>query len=268
MLTQVTGLWFSPCGNVEKTVRTMADAAAARLGAAAEHIDVTLPRSRKRDYAFGPGQLVIVGVPVYAGRVPNKLMPFLRDQLRGSGAAAAPVVCFGNRSFDNALAELAQLLRAGGFAIAGAAAVASQHSFSEKLAPGRPTEQDLAQAAAFAVQAAEAGRDLPQSAIPGDPAAPYYRPLGLDGAPADFLRATPTVDYALCSHCGACAAVCPMGSVDRDDPGKTRGVCIKCQACIQKCRRRARSFTDPAFLSHVAMLERTYQRPAQSVYIL
>ena len=268
MYTRVTGLFFSPCGTVDRTVRAMADAAAARLGMQSAFIDCTLPAARRRDYAFGPGQLVFVGMPVYAGRVPNKLMPFVRDQVRGTGAAAVPVVCFGNRSFDNALAELAALLRADGFVLAGAAALSAQHSFTLKLAPGRPTAEDLAQAAAFAVQAAEAERDLPQSAIPGQADAPYYTPLGADGRPGDFLRATPTVDYALCTHCGTCAAVCPMGSVDRDDPGKTRGVCIKCQACIHKCRRHARSFTDPAFLSHVVRLEQTCQRPAEPTYIL
>ena len=268
MKTQVTGLFFSPCGTVEKTVRTMADAAAERLGVRSGYIDFTLPRARERDYAFGPEQLVFVGVPVYAGRVPNKIMPFIRDHIRGTGAAAVPVVCFGNRSFDNALAELAALLRAGGFSIAGAAAVVTQHSFNGKLAAGRPTEQDLAQAAAFAVKAAEADRDLDAGAIPGQSDAPYYTPLGADGQPVNFLKATPTVDYGLCVHCGTCAAVCPMGSVDRDDPGKTRGVCIKCQACIHKCRRHARSFTDPAILSHLTMLEQTYMRPADPTYIL
>ena len=265
---KVWGMYFSPCGNVEAYVRAMADAAAARLGTEAEHIDFTRPRARKRDYAFGPGELVFVGVPVYAGRVPNKIMPFIKECIAGPGAAAVPVVCFGNRSFDNALAELAALLLDGGFSIAGAAAVVGQHSFSEKLAAGRPTGEDLARAAEFAVQAAQAGRDLPLSAIPGDPAAPYYTPLGTDGQRADFLRATPDVDYALCNHCGSCAAVCPMGSVDRDDPGKTRGVCIKCQACIKVCKRHARSFSDPAFLSHVAMLEQSYARPAEPLYIL
>lgn len=271
MAQAVRGLFFSPCGNVERTVRAMAAAAADRLGTEAACTDFTRPRARERDYAFGPDELVFVGVPVYAGRVPNKIMPFIRDRLRGTGAAV-PVVCFGNRSFDNALAELDALLRAGGFTVPAAAAVPAQHSFSPKLAPGRPTEQDLEQAAAFAAQAAEkwtaGGGALPQSAVPGRADAPYYTPLGADGRPVNFLRATPTVDYDRCCHCGTCAAVCPMGSVDRDDPGKTRGVCIKCQACVQKCRRQARSFTDSAFLSHVAMLEREYGRPAEPVYII
>lgn len=269
---RVWGMFFSPCGNVEAYIRAMADAAAQRLGAQAEYIDFTRPRARKRSYTFGPGDMVFVGTPVYAGRVPNKIMPFIKESITGTGTAAVPVVCFGGRSFDNALAELSLLLRQNGFSIAGASAVVGQHSFTDKLAAGRPTGSDLAQAADFAVRAAEKlpamGEGLVRDAIPGDPDAPYYTPLGTDGQPANFLRSTPDVDFALCNHCGTCAAVCPMGSIDRDDPGKMTGICIKCQACVRKCRRHARSFSDTAFLSHVAMLERDYTRPADPVYIL
>ena len=269
---KVWGIFFSPCGNVDALIHAMADAAGTRLGVQARYIDFTLPRARKQTYTFGPGDLVFVGVPVYAGRVPNKIMPFVQQQIQGPGAAAVPAVSFGNRSFDNALAELAALLGAGGFSVLGAGAAVGQHSFTEKLAPGRPDGADLTLAADFGARAAEkaaaGGPGLSPADIPGDENAPYYTPLGTDGAPVNFLRATPDVDYALCSHCGACAAACPMGSIDRDDPGKTRGVCIKCQACVKVCKRHARSFSDPAFLSHVAMLEQNYQRPAQPVYIL
>lgn len=271
-MRRVTGMYFSPCGNVEKVVRAMAGAAAARLGSEPVFVDFTRPSARKREYTYGPEDLVFVGVPVYAGRAPNKLAPFLAAGIRGAGAAAVPVVCFGNRSFDNALAELYALLRGNGFAVHAAAAVVCEHAFTPALATGRPTPEDLAQAAAFAVRAAEKllenAPPLAPEDIPGDPAGAYYQPLGLDGAPVNFLRATPTVDYALCNHCGSCAAACPMGSIDRDDPGKTTGVCIKCQACVQKCRRGARSFTDGGFLSHRAMLERDFLRPAEPKFIV
>ena len=42
------------------------------------------------------------------------------------------------------------------------------------------------------------------------------------------------------------------------------GICIKCQACIKKCPTHAKYFDDPAFLSHVAMLEQNYTRRAET----
>ena len=270
MIREVWGLWFSPCGNVEKLIRAMADAAGETLGVPVMYGDFTLPAGRT-DRRFGPEALVFVGTPVYAGRVPNKLAPYIAGHIHVEGAVV-PVVCFGNRAFDNALAELADILGKNGFTVTAAAAAPGEHAFTAALAAGRPTEEDLAEAARFASRTAgrlASGRidPLPAGAIPGEADAPYYTPLGLDGAPAQFLRAAPAVDEKECIRCGVCASVCPMGSVDRLDPARTNGVCIKCHACIQKCPMQARYFADPAFLSHRAMLEAHYARPAAPLYL-
>ena len=55
---------------------------------------------------FSGEDLVVLGVPVYAGRVPNLLLPYVRDSIRGSGTPAVPVVLYGNRNFDDGLMEL------------------------------------------------------------------------------------------------------------------------------------------------------------------
>lgn len=270
MLERVWAVYFSPCGNVKKTVLAMAEAAAQTLGLALSEADITLPEARERDYGFGPGDLVFAGTPVYAGRVPNKLAPYLIRALHGNGAAGVPVVCFGNRSFDDALAELAHILGQNGFAIPAAAAVVSGHSFSDKLAPGRPNERDMERIRAFGSEAAVRARigDFETPAIPGgEPPWVYYTPLGTDGLPAKFLKAVPETDAGLCDGCGVCARACPMGSIPPESPAETRGVCIKCHACVHICPRHARRFTDPAFLSHRAMLEENYQRPVPSLFL-
>ena len=271
MIREVWGLYFSPCGNVEKLNRAMAGAAGETLGVPVRYGDFTLPANRRQEYVLGPETLLFLGTPVYAGRVPNKLAPYIAGNIRGTGPAV-PVVCFGNRSFDNALAELADVLDKNGFTVTAAAAEVGEHAFSSALAGGRPTAEDLARAAAFGARTAAHLRDgqipvLDRSAIPGAPDAPYYTPLGTDGTPAKFLKAVPAVDEKLCIRCGVCASVCPMGSVDRLDPARTNGVCIKCHACIRRCPMQARRFDDPAFLSHRAMLEANYARPAEHVYL-
>ena len=50
-----------------------------------------------------------------------------------------------------------------------------------------------------------------------------------------------------------------MGAIDPRDVFRVPGTCIKCQCCVRKCTRHAKYFDDPAFLSHVAMLEQTGQ---------
>ena len=101
-----------------------------------------------------------------------------------------------------------------------------------------------------------------------DADAPYYRPLGLDGEPKNFLKAKPQTDRSKCTGCGVCAALCPMGSISREDPAEVTGVCIKCHACVRNCPTGAKYFDDEAFLSHKAMLERDYTRRADAKIFL
>ena len=270
-MNRVCACYFSPCGNVEVVVSAIAHGAADALDLPMERADFTLPAARAGDIVFGPGDLVILGTPVYAGRVPNKLMPYIRDHIHGNGALCVPVVCFGNRAFDDALAELYLLARDDGFSVLAAAAVVTEHSFAPALAAGRPDEADLAGLRAFGVRVAEkAQKNGPVlSTVPGAmPPEKYYTPLRADGAPAKFLKAVPKTDMGKCTRCGTCAKVCPMGSVDASDPSVTTGVCIKCQACIRRCPAGARYFDDEDFLSHRAMLLENYDRPAQSVFLL
>ena len=61
-----------------------------------------------------------------------------------------------------------------------------------------------------------------------------------------------------------CPSKCPMGSIDRDQPSIVTGICIKCQRCVRNCPKGAKYFDDPVFLSHVKMLETTYNGRADN----
>ncbi len=268
---RVYAAYFSPCGNVKTAAEAIGHAAAKAMCLPFESIDFTLPQARTVEMVFGPGDLVILATPVYAGRVPNKLMPYIRDHIYGNGALCGAAVCFGNRAFDDALAELYMLAKDNGFTVLGAAAVATEHSFAPTLGTGRPDEADLAALAAFGeALAKKAQKNGPAlKTVPGVmPPERYYTPLRADGAPAKFLKAVPRTDMEKCTRCGTCAKMCPMGSVAPKDPAVTTGVCIKCQACIRLCPAGARYFDDGDFLSHRAMLMANYARRAESAFFL
>lgn len=264
-LKKVWAVYYSATGTTAKTVRAAAEALARRLALPMEEDSFTRPGERARIRSYTESDLVVVGSPTYAGRLPNKLLPDFRSNLRGNGALAVPVVMFGNRGYDNALAELCALLEAGGFHTVAAGAFVGRHAFTDALAFGRPGWSDLREAEAFAVQIADKVRgaaEIPAPVqAPGDPAAAYYVPRGVDGEPAKFLRARPRTELSRCSGCGACVRACPMGAIDPADPARVPGTCIKCQSCVRRCTRRAKYFDDPAFLSHVAMLENTCREP-------
>ena len=279
-LKGIAAVFFSPTGNTRKAVVEIADVIARREGIAVREIDFTLPGAREEVRKFEAGELVIFGTPVYAGRIPNKILPAVQTLFEGNGALAVPVVTFGNRSFDNALIELRIELEQHGFhTIAGAAFVA-EHVFSNKLAAGRPDEKDLQTIRRFAGDVAEKIKGLEEGPLDGmaeipapaavkgiEPVPAYYRPLQEDGSPANFLKAKPKTSDS-CNDCGICARVCPMGSISPEDYRTVTGICIKCQACVKSCPVHAKFFDDPVMLSHTRMLEQHYERPAENEVFL
>ena len=131
---RVWQVYFSPTGGVERATAVLAEELGRALGAPVETFDFTLPQARTGTRRYGPGDLVVFGTPVYAGRVPNKILPFVQEGFLGEGALAVPVAVFGNRSFDDALAELRNTLEGRGFHTVAGAAVAARHAFSQTLA--------------------------------------------------------------------------------------------------------------------------------------
>ncbi len=213
---------------------------------------------------------MVFGTPVYAGRVPNKIMPYVRDSIAGDGSVCVAMVAFGCRAFDDALAELCQIAEDNGFQVIAAAATATEHSFAAELGKGRPDERDLQQIRQFAEKAAHKIilHDTRPPSVPGERhPEKYYTPLRMDGQPAHFLKSVPMVDRKKCTGCGKCAQVCPMGSIG-EDPSVHQGICIKCQACIHFCPTGARSFQDSDFCSHRQMLQSQFGKCADSVFCL
>ena len=140
----VWSVYFSATGTTEKVVTTLAKTVAQELGAQYQTFSFNLPKSREDELTFGPDDLVVMGVPVYAGRVPNLLLPYVRDKVKAQGALAIPVVLYGNRNFDDGLMELKNVMRDNGFMPVAAGAFVGEHSFSTILGAGRPDADDMA----------------------------------------------------------------------------------------------------------------------------
>ncbi|MCF0143900.1 MAG: 4Fe-4S binding protein [Firmicutes bacterium] len=267
-MINVQGMYFSGTGTTEKIVKCIAyEAAAALEGAAAkaEDINFTPLEARQKQYVFGPEDLVVFGVPVIAGRVPNVLLKFL-DTLEGGGALAVPVVLYGNRNYDDGLIELRNILEDRGFHTIAGGAFIGEHSFSRILAAGRPDREDMDKAVEFAKAIAgkirKAGADIAGTApiqVKGeDPIRTYYQPRDRKGEPINILKVKPKLDESKCTRCGDCVAACPMGSIKADNPGVVEGICIKCCGCEKKCPEGALYFDDPGYIYHKEELEFMY----------
>ena len=243
-IKSVWAVYFSGTGTTEKVVTTLAKDLAQSLNASYQTFCFNLPQSREGELAFGPQDLVVFGVPVYAGRVPNLLLPYIQNKVKGQNTPAVPVVLYGNRNFDDGLMELRNVLFQNGFRPFAAGAFVGEHSFSKILGAGRPDSEDIALAAQLAEKAAQLAKDMAQppeqpAAVEGcDPIRPYYTPRD--------------------RHGDLCARICPMGSIDPNDVSNVVGKCIKCCACVKKCPVGAKYFDHPGYLYHQHELEDQY----------
>ena len=269
-LEKIWAVYFSGTGTTRRTVERIAGGIASRLNLPAESVDFSRPAVRQETLCFGEKDLVVFGTPVYAGRVPNVLLPFLRERIMGGGALAVPVVLFGNRNYDDALIELRNILTADGMHPIAAGAFVGEHSFSRVLGADRPNAEDEALMDEFAarVAALAAGLDaapVKSVAVRGqEPLRPYYTPRDRAGNPINILKVKPKTDLSRCGGCGLCADLCPMGSIDPADVSAVRGICIKCCACVKGCPIGAKFFDDAGYLYHQHELEAQYARPAEN----
>lgn len=270
----VHAVYFSPTGTTRTVVLLTAQVISKDLDLPSAVHDFTTPPGRKGVLSFGPEDLVIIGLPVYAGRLPNLLLPYL-NTLQGGGATAIPLVLFGNRAYDDGLLELGLLLEKQGFHLLAAAAFVGEHAFSDLLGAGRPDRRDLRAIRRFAADAAEKIKGgAPRRSIwallgeePRD-LKPYYTPRDRAGHPINILKVKPQLDPAKCIDCGRCVTLCPMGSIDPEDVSRIPGVCIKCGACIKGCPAGARYIDDEGYLYHKTELEAAYGRRARSAVFL
>jgi len=271
-IKNIQAVFFSPTGNTKWVVEQLASRLSEKLAVPVNKDDFTLPSAHVNTRTYSAEDLVIFGVPTYAGRVPNKVLPFVQNLFQGNGAFTVAVVTFGNRSFDNSLSELDSELKKNNFSVLGSGAVVCHHAFAN-VGSGRPNSTDQEQLASFADAVFEklqtAAQPLPDVPVKRNEAlTAYYVPLGLDGKPVNFLKAKPITDKTKCDNCGVCAAVCPMAAIDKNDVSLVPGLCIKCHACVTHCHTKAKSFDDPLFLSHKAMLEQNYTRAAVSEFFV
>jgi len=265
MSKKINVLYFSATGTTEKIVTGIAGKIAKDFNGttAISNFNFTLPEGRKQAVSFTKDDVVVVGVPVYAGRVPNVLLKYL-NTISGNGALAIAVVVYGNRHYDDALIELKDILEADGFKVVAGGAFVGEHSFSKIMGGKRPDEKDMAAAADFADKIYDKIKvtgEISGVAVKGNkPYRDYYKPKDKNGNLVDFRKIIPKTNDD-CIDCKLCAEICPLGSIDAEEVSKIIGICIKCCACIKRCPVEAKYFDDENYLKHKNELEAAYTEP-------
>ena len=222
----VIGAYFSPSGGTKRAVELVGG-----LFEAGEYID--LGGRTRAQRKFGKDELLVLGVPVYAGQMPA--VPGLLDGLSGEDTPCVILATYGNRHYDDTLAQVKRILGEQGFRCAGAAAVITPHIFAPSLGMGRPDEADEAVLAQFVQGVKEklAGADWAEAAVPGDPSP----------APKKAVAVPKDRDWDTCLGCAICAKACPTGAMDLKTLFWADDKCISCMACVSACPTGALGFS-------------------------
>lgn len=153
-------LFFSPTGGTARATELVCGAMETPFAA----VDLTLPAARGQHHWFAADDLVVFGLPVYGGRLPQ--VPGLFDGLRGENTPAVLCACYGNRHYDDMLLEWKTEMEKRGFVCIAAAAIVIPHVYSGVLGHGRPDEADLPAIREFA-RAVMNKKDKTSVAVPG-----------------------------------------------------------------------------------------------------
>lgn len=243
MKNKVTAVYFSPTGGTKLAVQRFAENFTDTV-----LVDNTLPQQRARQLAFTAEELVIVANPVYAGQMPQ--VSGLWRNLKGHDTPCVLLACYGNRHYDDTLAQMQSLLEAQGFKVIGAAAVVIPHIFSDVLGSNRPNDADASVLAEFADRIAaklQQGK-TEKLQLPGNPAPEIKAPV----------MVPKTLQLKQCNMCGTCTALCPVQAIDAVTLACDDKICISCMRCVKYCRTGARSFDNTKI---AAWLESNFSSP-------
>lgn len=240
-------LYFSPTNGTKKIVKAIAES----IDSNYEEFDITLPQNRANNIAFSSDDLVIIGMPTYAGRFPRLLHSYL-DKITANNTLGIFITTYGNRDYEDALLEQYDIFTAKGFLGLGAATFITEHSSTSKLATGRPDAEDLKTASYFGceiikrLKTINSVSDLNSLTLPGK--IPYVEK---NIPPMLFAPAT----NEKCVTCGICAKHCPTSAIDFSDC-RTINIskCIKCNSCVKRCPLNAKAITSEPYKNMQNML--------------
>jgi Ferredoxin len=240
---------FSPTHTTQTISTILADTLSEKTGKDITDINLTLSDYSAEEYEFGPTDILLLGFPVYGGRIPALVKKRL-PKLHARNTTAILSATYGNRDYDDALLEAKDLLTEQGFTVIAAAAFIGEHSFSQKLAANRPDPHDRSIARQYAEQIADKilSNQLQEITVKGKK--PYTNHFA--GFP--FLPKT----NANCSDCFICVQNCPARIIDTVNPRIVTSGCIQCFSCIKSCPVRAKYFDDEQLLQITEYLENNF----------
>lgn len=227
---KITTVYFSATYTTHRIVSHLAK----RMSEEVTECDITT-HTPTTETVIPKDELLIVGIPVYAGRVPEMAVERIR-RFKGQGTPAVAVAVYGNRDYDDALLELSDLLSENGFQVISAGAFIAQHCIFPKVGTHRPDADDYQQINVFADETNKIFNKNREKLLPIH--VPGNRPYKIPGS----IPIYPSGNSS-CKECGKCIELCPTGAIPKNNPKEVDETkCIKCGRCIVVCPTKSRQF--------------------------
>ena len=220
-------LTFSPTGGTRRVSKSICKAFDVE-----SNITELCTKQEKLKYPnINVDDLVVISMPVYAGRVPALAVERLKG-VKANGAKCVIVAVYGNRAYEDALLEMQDVATEFGFQVIAAVAAIAEHSICRMYGAGRPDDEDAKVLASFGLDIINKVNDTQSFeplVLPGN--RPYKQ--GCSGP-------YPTANDG-CAECGACASECPTGAISFDNlKAVNQEFCIGCMRCVSVCPTQAR----------------------------
>ncbi len=254
-ITEVCSIFFSPTHTSKKVANAVAKGTG--ITKTIQH-NLTIPPISP--IYLASGTLAVFAVPVYGGHIPSIATERIKT-VKGKQNPAIVIAVYGNRDYEDALKELAVLVRQQGFIVIAAATFIGEHSYSNAKYPiskDRPNKKDLRIAEIFGKKVFDKmimserihEIDITQIKRPKQPIWSTLRfvakVIQLRHAKKTIQKAPSILNVSACTHCGACAKSCPtqaiaLGEEQVTDPT----LCIRCCACVKVCPQHIRIYETP-----------------------
>ena len=207
---------FSPTGGTEKVADIICNTWKNNI----VKIDLTDYKMEFSQCSINKDDRVLIAMPSFGGRAPTVAIERLK-KISGNGALCTLVCVYGNRAFEDTLAEMEDVAKECGFCVNSAIAAVACHSIISHYASNRPDQRDEKQLIEFAQKIANKIETM--VSIPGNH---HYKKPGAWLVP----KATKN-----CVKCGVCAENCPVQAIDYVSFKADSKKCIGCMRCVKQC---------------------------------
>lgn len=127
---------FSPTGGTQKVSGFLSK----ELGGKTVKIDLSDYKTDFSKFGLTGEDIAIIAIPSYSGRVPVPAAERL-SRIQANGAKAIVGCVYGNRAYEDTLAELQDIVERAGFTVIAAVAAVAEHSIARRYATNRPDQR-------------------------------------------------------------------------------------------------------------------------------